>query len=62
MDEVLSGVRSQLAVKIFGADLDQLRQIGTQVEAQMQTVDGIVDLHLEPQIPNFPMVARSLLP
>jgi len=51
MDEVLSGVRSQLAVKIFGADLDQLRQIGAQVEAQMQTVDGIVDLQLEPQIP-----------
>ena len=51
MDEVLSGVRSQLAVKIFGADLDQLRQIGAQVETQMQTVDGIVDLQLEPQIP-----------
>jgi CzcA family heavy metal efflux pump len=51
MDEVLSGVRSQIAVKIFGADLDQLRQIGTQVEAQMKTVEGIVDLQLEPQIP-----------
>jgi CzcA family heavy metal efflux pump len=51
MDEVLSGVRSQLAVKIFGADLDQLRQIGAQVENQMQTVEGIVDLQLEPQIP-----------
>ena len=51
MDEVLSGVRSQLAVKIFGPDLDQLRQIGTQVETQMKTVVGIVDLQLEPQIP-----------
>jgi CzcA family heavy metal efflux pump len=51
MDEVLSGVRSQLAVKIFGPDLDQLRQIGTQIETQMQGVEGIVDLQLEPQIP-----------
>ncbi|MEG4196859.1 efflux RND transporter permease subunit [Microcoleus sp. Pol12A5] len=51
MDEVLSGVRSQIAVKIFGPDLDQLRSIGAQVEEQMKTVDGIVDLQLEPQVP-----------
>jgi cation efflux system protein involved in nickel and cobalt tolerance len=51
MDEVLSGVRSAIAVKIFGPDLTQLRTIGQQVEAQMKTVDGIVDLQLEPQVP-----------
>ena len=51
MDEVLSGVRSQIAVKIFGPDLDQLRSIGARVEEQMKTVDGIVDLQLEPQVP-----------
>lgn len=51
MDEVLSGVRSQIAVKIFGPDLAQLRTIGAQVEAQMKTVEGIVDLQLEPQVP-----------
>lgn len=51
MDEVLSGVRSAIAVKIFGTDLAQLRTIGEQVEKQMQSIDGIVDLQLEPQIP-----------
>jgi Cu/Ag efflux pump CusA len=51
MDEVLSGVRSQIAVKIFGPDLAQLRTIGAQVEEQMKTVKGIVDLQLEPQVP-----------
>ncbi len=51
MDEVLSGVRSAIAVKIFGSDLVELRKIGEQVEAQMKTVDGVVDLLLEPQIP-----------
>jgi CzcA family heavy metal efflux pump len=51
MDEVLSGVRSAIAVKIFGADLAELRKIGEQVEAQMKTVNGVVDLVLEPQIP-----------
>ena len=51
MDEVLSGVRSQIAVKIFGSDLEQLRNIGAQVEEQMKTITGIVDLQLEPQVP-----------
>ncbi|MEG4806621.1 efflux RND transporter permease subunit [Microcoleus sp. F8-D3] len=51
MDEVLSGVRSQIAVKIFGPDLDQLRSIGAKVEEQMKTIEGIVDLQLEPQVP-----------
>ncbi|MDP8966498.1 MAG: efflux RND transporter permease subunit [Cyanobacteriota bacterium] len=51
MDEVLSGVRSQIAVKIFGSDIEQLRQIGAKVEEQMKTVEGVVDLQLEPQVP-----------
>ncbi|MBF2047975.1 MAG: efflux RND transporter permease subunit [Elainella sp. C42_A2020_010] len=51
MDEVLSGVRSAIAIKIFGPDLDQLRTIGSQVEAAVRDVDGLVDLQLEPQVP-----------
>ncbi|KAB8314358.1 CusA/CzcA family heavy metal efflux RND transporter [Tolypothrix campylonemoides VB511288] len=51
MDEVLSGVRSAIAVKIFGPDLEQLRTISTQVDEVMKTVNGIVDLQLEPQVP-----------
>ncbi len=51
MDEVLSGVRSAIAVKIYGSDLEQLRTIGSQVEEVMKTVAGVVDLQLEPQVP-----------
>jgi nickel/cobalt tolerance cation efflux system protein len=51
MDEVLSGVRSAIAVKIFGAELEQLRSLGQQVNDVMRSVEGIVDLQLEPQIP-----------
>ncbi len=51
MDEVLSGVRSSIAVKIFGSDLAELRKVGQQVEQQMKAVDGVVDLQLEPQFP-----------
>lgn len=51
MDEVLSGVRSAIAVKIFGPDLEELRHLGAEVTAAMQTVNGIVDLQPEPQVP-----------
>jgi CzcA family heavy metal efflux pump len=51
MDEVLSGVRSAIAVKIFGSDLNELRRLGTQVSEIMGTVDGVVDLQLAPQLP-----------
>ncbi len=51
MDEVLSGVRSAIAVKIFGSDLAELRAIGQEAEAIMQNIPGLVDLQLEPQVP-----------
>ncbi|NER94704.1 MAG: efflux RND transporter permease subunit [Symploca sp. SIO1B1] len=51
MDEVLSGVRSAIAVKIFGPDLPELRTIGTQVRDAMRDIPGVVDLILEPQVP-----------
>lgn len=51
MDEVLSGVRSAIAVKIFGPDLVELRKIGEQVRDVIQPITGVVDLQLEPQLP-----------
>jgi cation efflux system protein involved in nickel and cobalt tolerance len=51
MDEVLSGVRSAIAVKIFGPDLVELRRVGEQVRDVIKPIAGIVDLQLEPQLP-----------
>lgn len=51
MDEVLSGVRSAIAVKIFGSELEQLRTLGQQVQSAMSEVPGLADLQLEPQVP-----------
>ncbi|BAU15793.1 cation efflux system protein (plasmid) [Leptolyngbya sp. NIES-3755] len=51
MDEILSGVRSAIAVKIYGAELDQLRTVGQQVQSTMNGIPGLVDLQLEPQVP-----------
>jgi len=47
LDHLLSGVRAQIAVKIFGTELPELRRLGGQVEAAMKAVPGVVDLQLE---------------
>jgi len=51
MDEVLSGVRSAIAIKIHGTDLGELRRIGEAVEKAIEPIAGVVDLQLEPQLP-----------
>ncbi|MGE5444797.1 MAG: efflux RND transporter permease subunit, partial [Ignavibacteriales bacterium] len=50
MDEVLSGIRAQVAIKIYGPDLTKLRTLGKQVRDIMETVKGVEDLQLEQQI------------
>ncbi len=50
LDEVLSGIRAQIAIKIYGSDLDQLLEKGQQVEAILAGIKGIADLQLEQQI------------
>ena len=49
IDHMLSGSRANLAIKIFGEDLQQLRVLGTQVQAAVQGIDGLVDLSVEQQ-------------
>ena len=46
---MLSGTRANIAVKIFGDDLQTLRQLAALVQAQMAPVSGIVDLSTEAQ-------------
>lgn len=50
MDEVQSGVRSQVAVKIYGENLDTLYQLGLKAQALVKGIPGAVDVNLEPQI------------
>ncbi|MGK0524706.1 MAG: cobalt-zinc-cadmium resistance protein CzcA [Pseudomonadales bacterium] len=47
VDELLSGVRAQLAIKLFGPDLDVLAAKGQQIEAAVRTVQGTRDVAME---------------
>ena len=50
LDHMLSGVRAQLAVKIYGDDLDTLRTLADQMRGRLRTVPGLVDLQVEKQV------------
>lgn len=50
LDHLLSGVRAQIAVKIFGDDLDTLRGLGEQVRKRLEDIPGLVDLTVEKQV------------
>lgn len=50
LDHLLSGVRAQIAIKVFGSDLTELRKLGGQVEKTLKGIRGIVDLQLEPLV------------
>ncbi|MBL8454148.1 MAG: efflux RND transporter permease subunit, partial [Zoogloea sp.] len=49
IDHMLSGNRSNIAVKIFGPDLPELRRLTGQIKALVQAVDGAVDVSDEQQ-------------
>ncbi|MHB1948627.1 MAG: efflux RND transporter permease subunit [Gammaproteobacteria bacterium] len=55
MDEVQSGVRAQVAIKIFGDDLSTLNELGQSVEALLHQTPGAVDINKEQQI-NVPQL------
>jgi cobalt-zinc-cadmium resistance protein CzcA len=47
VDELLSGVKAELAVKLFGPDLDVLASKGQEIEAAIKAVEGARDVAME---------------
>ena len=50
LDHLLSGVRAQVAVKVFGDDIDTLRGLAEQMRQGLSAVPGLVDLSVEKQV------------
>jgi HME family heavy-metal exporter len=50
LDHLLSGVRAQIALKIYGDDIDTLRGLAEALRARLATVPGLVDLAVERQV------------
>ncbi|CAN1723708.1 heavy-metal exporter, HME family [Hyphomicrobium sp. 1Nfss2.1] len=50
LDHLLSGVRAEIALKIYGDDLDSLRRLAETLRGKLTKVPGLVDLQLEKQV------------
>ena len=59
LDHMLSGVRAQIALKVFGDDLDTLRAVAEQFRTRLEKIPGIVDLQVERQV-RIPQVQVSV--
>jgi heavy metal efflux system protein len=55
-NELISGVRSDVAVKVYGDDLDRLLEIGEQVEQVLAGIDGAADVRTE-QLTGLPLLS-----
>jgi len=50
LDHMLSGIRAEIALKIFGDDLDTLRNLAETLRDRLLSIQGLADLQVEKQI------------
>ena len=55
MNELLAGVRAEVAIKVFGDDMDELAGLGAQIEALAENITGAADVAVE-QVTGLPLM------
>ena len=50
LDHLLSGVRAQIALKVYGDDLDTLRGLAADLRGRLAKIPGVTDLQIEKQV------------
>lgn len=50
IDAMLSGTRANIAIKLFGTDLNKMFEIGNQIKTEISAIPGVVDLNVEQQV------------
>lgn len=50
IDHMLSGTRANIAIKVFGSDLNRLFMLGNEIKAHVADIEGLVDVNVEQQI------------
>ena len=50
LDHMLSGTRANIAIKLFGTDLQKMYVLANEIKNNIENVEGLVDLSVEPQI------------
>ena len=59
MNELVAGVRSDLAIKVYGDDLDVLARYAGRISEELRTVPGAADIKVE-QVAGMPMVTTDI--
>jgi Cu/Ag efflux pump CusA len=59
LDHMMSGIRSQIAVKLYGRDMEELRDRTQDIAEMMVNIPGVVDLQIEPQV-DIPQVRVTI--
>lgn len=50
IDHMLSGTKANIAIKIFGTDLNKLFSLGNEIKSKIEGIDGVADLNVEQQV------------
>jgi len=59
IDHMLSGTRANIAIKVFGTDLNRMYMIGNQIKNSIEGIEGLVDVNVEQQVETPQLQVRA---